>query len=326
MKYLITGSTGLVGRNLAEYILDNKSQEDQVLATGRNPDILKILERLGANIKTLDLTSDITEFDSLNEYGGDDAVWFHCAAAVTGASDTSFHEINIGGTQKLIQKAEELKIRKFILVSSISVYGLHCKVDSGFTEDREYNPGGTYGESKLEQESLLKSSSLKWLIFRPPYIGGPNDKNVLVEFSKRIKSGKMPLFSKSGYMGYVDARDLASMMFKGSQSDIINEAYNVQGTACTLDEFVETLGKNLELDPPYGKKYPYRLVMTLGYVNDFFAKLRGKSGARSISAYRIRALTSNRILDTSKISKDLEFEPKYTLDQSIKDWLKTTSM
>lgn len=326
MKYVITGSTGLVGRNLTEYILENKTDTDDVLATGRNPEILKILEELGAKTKPLDLTADISEYNSLDDYGGKEAVWFHCAAAVTGASDTSFRDINIGGTQKLIQKAEELKIKKFILVSSISIYGLHSKESSGFREDQEYNPGGTYGESKLEQESLIKSSSLKWLIFRPPYIGGPNDKNVLVEFSKRIKSGKMPLFSKSGYMGYVDARDLASMMFKASKSEIINEAYNIQSTACTLDEFVETLGKNLELDPPYGKKYPYRLVMTLGYINDFFAKLRGKSGARSISAYRIKALTSNRILDTAKITKDLEFDPKFTLDQSIKDWLKTTSV
>ncbi|MCE7736762.1 MAG: NAD(P)-dependent oxidoreductase [Candidatus Heimdallarchaeota archaeon] len=325
MKYVVTGSTGLVGRNLTEYILDNKADTDEVLATGRNPDILKILKGLGANTKPLDLTADISEFDTLNDYGGSDAVWFHCAAAVTGASETSFREINIGGTKKLIQKAEELNIHKFILVSSISVYGLHSKDNSGFSEDQEYNPGGTYGESKLEQETLMKSSSIKWLIFRPPYIGGPNDKNVLVEFSKRIKSGKMPLFSKSGYLGYVDARDLASMMFKGSQSELSNEAYNVQGTACTLDEFVETLGRNLDLEPPYGKKYPYRLVMTLGYINDFIAKLRGKSGARSISAYRIRALTSNRILDTTKISKDLEFKPNYTIDQSIKDWLKTTS-
>ena len=63
--------------------------------------------------------------------------------------------------------------------------------------------------------------------------------------------------------------------------------------------------------------------MTIGHINDFFAKLRGKSSARSISAYRIRGLTSRRFLDTTKIITDLDFKPKYTLDQSITDWLKT---
>ncbi|MFV2014707.1 MAG: NAD-dependent epimerase/dehydratase family protein [Candidatus Heimdallarchaeota archaeon] len=325
MKFVITGATGLVGRNLVEHILDNRSGDDEVLATGRNLEMLQILEGLGAVTQTLDLSAEISEFNVLDNYGGEDAVWFHCAAAVTGASDSSFRDINIGGTEKLFQKAEELKIRKFILVSSISVYGLHSTKNLGFTEDQEPNPSGTYGESKLEQEVLIKSSSLKWLIFRPPYIGGPNDKNVLVEFTKRIKSRKMPLLSKIGYMGYVDARDLAGMMFKGAQSQIVNETYNIQGITCTVDNFVDVIGKNLDQEPPYGKKYPYRLVITLGYVNDFIAKLRGKSGARSISVYRIKALTSNRILDTQKIFKDLEFKPKYSLDQSVKDWLKTTS-
>lgn len=325
MKYVVTGSTGLVGRNLTEYLLQNKKQEDIILATGRNLSILKELEELGADTMPMDLSKEIEEFNILNEFGGQDACWFHCAAAVTGASESSFQDINIGGTTKLIQKAEELKIAKFILVSSISIYGLKTDNPSGFPEDNSPNPGGTYGESKLQQETLLKSSKLKWLIFRPPYIGGPNDKNVLVEFGNRVKARKMPLFTKAGIMGYVDARDLAAMMMKGSMSEITNQAFNIQGIACTLDEFVEAIGKAMGLEPPYGKKYPYRLVMTLGYINDFFAKLRGKSGARSISAYRIRALTSNRFLDTAKIVADLDFEPKYSLDESIKDWLKTNS-
>ncbi|MHA2098145.1 MAG: NAD-dependent epimerase/dehydratase family protein [Candidatus Kariarchaeaceae archaeon] len=325
MKYVVTGSTGLVGRNLTDFILQNKSVDDVVLATGRNTQILEEFEKRGAIAKSLDLTGEISEFDILDEYGGNDAYWFHCAAAVTGASEKSFQEINIGGTTKLIQKAEQLKIAKFILVSSISIYGLHSNASSGFVEENNPNPGGTYGISKLEQETLLKSSKIDWIVFRPPYIGGPNDKNVLVEFSNRVKSGKMPLFTKKGTMGYVDARDLAEMMVKGAKSDFTNEAYNIQGIACTLNDFVDVLGSNLGMDPPYGKVYPYRIIMTIGYINDLFAKLKGKSGARSISAYRIRALTSNRILDTSKIENDLEFKPRYSLDQSIQDWLKTTS-
>lgn len=326
MKFVVTGSTGLVGRNLTQYILENKDENDVVLATGRNPKILGELENLGAITKPLDLSTSISAFKILDDYGGNDSYWFHCAAAVTGDSESNFKETNIEGTKKLIQKATELKINKFILVSSISVYGLHSGNELGFLETQKPNPAGTYGESKLEQEILLQSSNLKWIAFRPPYIGGPNDRNVLVEFAKRIKSAKMPLFSKAGKMGYVDARDLAAMMFRGAHSDFVNQIYNIQGTDCKLDEFVNTLGELLDVDPPYGKKYPYRVVLTLGYINDAFAKLRGKSTARSISAYRIKALTSNRILDTTKIKKDLNFKPMYSLDQSIKDWLKTASM
>ena len=126
-------------------------------------------------------------------------------------------------------------------------------------------------------------------------------------------------------MGYVDARDLGDIVFKGAKSDFVNQAYNVQNNSHSLGEFVNTLGENLGLEAPYGKKYPYRVLMTIGHVNDIFAKLRGKSSARSISAYRIRALTSKRFLDTSKIIADLNFKPKYSLDQSIIDWLKTTN-
>lgn len=323
MKFVITGATGLVGGHLTRTILKNIEEGDGVLALGRNIQKLDEMKSLGAETEKLDLKADISEFDILNDWGSESSIWFHCAAAVTGDSDANFQKINVEGTKKLIQKAEELKISKFVLISSIAIYGLNSKTSTGFEEDHSPNPASSYGTSKLDQETLLKSSNLNWLIYRPPFIGGPDDKNVLVEFSKRIKSRKMPRISKMGYLGYVDARDLASIIFIGSKSDFINQAYNVQNNAHSIEEFVNTLGKNLDLEPPFGKKYPYRILITIGYINDFWAKLRGKSAARSLSAYRIRALTSNRFLNTNKVVTDLEFKPKFTLDQSILDWLKT---
>ncbi len=324
MKYVVTGATGLVGGHLTRTILKNIEEGDAVLALGRNVQILDEMKSLGAETEKLDLKADLSEFNILNDWGGESSIWFHCAAAVTGDSDANFQKINVEGTKKLIQKAEELKTSKFILISSIAIYGLNSKISTGFKEDYTPNPASSYGESKLDQEILVKSSKLDWLIFRPPFIGGPDDKNVLVEFSKRIKSRKMPRISKMGYLGYVDARDLANIIFIGSKSVFTNQAYNVQNSAHSIEEFVNTLGHSLDLEPPFGKKYPYRILMTIGYMNDFFAKLRGKSAARSLSAYRIRALTSLRFLDVNKIITDLKFKPKYTLDQSISDWLKTT--
>ncbi|OLS25105.1 MAG: ADP-L-glycero-D-manno-heptose-6-epimerase [Candidatus Heimdallarchaeota archaeon LC_2] len=323
MKYVVTGATGLVGGHLTRAILTIKEEGDKVLALGRNEKILNNLVSLGASTEKLDITADLSEFNLLDDWGGESSIWYHCAAAVTGDSDANFQKINIDGTEKLIKKAEELKINKFVLISSIAIYGLHSDNPDGFQEDNSPNPANSYGASKLNQEELLKSSKLNWLIFRPPFIGGPEDKNVLLEFSVRIKSGKMPRISKEGYLGYVDARDLGYIVFKGSKSDFVNQAYNVQNNSHSLGEFVNTLGENLGLEPPYGKKYPYRVLMIIGHMNDLFAKLRGKSAARSISAYRIRGLTSRRFLDTTKIITDLDFKPKYNLDQSITDWLKT---
>lgn len=321
MRYVVSGATGLLGGNVVRELLMHETNE--VLALGRNLAKLQDLESKGAKTMRFDITGTEDEFSKLESWGGNSTIWVHCAAAITGASDDELHDVNILGTTKLVAKAEELNISKFVLISSIAIFGLHSPKKLGFQEDDPRNPQSNYGRSKLEQENIVTSSKLDYVIFRPPFIGGPSDVNVLPGFYDRIKSKKMPRISKKGHFAFIDARDIAQLIIKVVDKDISRESFNVQSHSLELNEFIDLIGKTTGLNPPYGKKYPYFLVMTLATILDMFAKMQGISRDRSISRYRIKSLTSNRILDNSKSKNQLDFSPKYSMEQSILDWYET---
>ena len=316
MKAIVTGATGLVGYHVVDLLLKDK-EFTKVLALGRNKERLAELNELGAIAQNFDLTSE-EAFELLNDWG-EETVWFHCAAAVSGADKPVLHAVNVDGTERLVRKAENLNVPKFVHVSSIAVYGIQ---DKDYVEDDEFKPESNYGWTKLEAENIVTSSKLNYTVFRPPYIGGPKDNNVLVEFSRRIHKKSMPLITKDGRMGYIDARDLANIMIISSKTDKSSrKIYNAQNAGISQLEFVNMIGRLEGLEPPYGKKYPYSVVITIGTINSIIAKILGKSSERGISRYRIRSLSTIRTVNTTKVIKELGFSPKYDIETSIKDWI-----
>ncbi|MHA2089354.1 MAG: NAD-dependent epimerase/dehydratase family protein [Candidatus Kariarchaeaceae archaeon] len=323
MKAVVFGATGLVGyHTLAELIHGSFADSfSKVLATGRNKQKLAECRKLGSAVKVLDLSDQYESFAFLDEWGGKDVVWFNCAAALSGANHTLLDAVNVKGVKKLLQKAKELEISRFVHVSSITIYGLG---GSQFTEDRKQKPESSYGKSKLRSEQIVISSHINWTIFRPSFIGGPYDQNFLYEFGRRIKQKKIPFISRDGRMGFVDARDLAHYMVKASLDTKTNhQAYNIQGETTSYRDFINTFGGILKASEPYGREYPYRVALLIGFFAEVYAKIRRKNSERGISRYRIRSLTSERTMDTSKIIHELDFKPKYTLSQSIADWVES---
>ena len=320
MKVLITGATGLVGRMVVDEFLKYEKCEE-VIALGRNEEKLAILKNKGATTLKFDLTADETEYSKLDTWA--DAVWVHCAAAVSGANEDVLNAVNVEGTRKLIQRAESHNVR-FIHISSITVYGA---TPGDFSESAPYNPGSRYAISKIKAEEIVKESNLNWTMIRPPYIGGPGDENFLRECKTRITAHKMPLLSKNGELALVDARDIAScirVIYNNDKSK--HEIYNIQGGTMGYREFVHLFGDRLGGDKPYGKNYPYFFVYTVGWLLDMIAKLKGKTNERGISRYRIKSLSSKRTMNTNKLESDIGFKPHYTIEMSINDFIASESV
>lgn len=319
MKVLITGATGLVGRMVVNEFL-NFDECEEVIALGRNEDKLAKLKDLGATAVKFDLTAGEFEFKKLDKWA--DALWIHCAAAVSGANQDVLDAVNIEGTRKLVERAEKHDVR-FIHISSITVYG---STPGDFPEDAPFNPGSKYAVTKIAAEEIVKGSKLRWTMIRPPYIGGPGDENFLLEFKTRIVAHKMPILSKNGKLAIVDARDIAScirMLYDNDKS--YKEIYNIQGGTMGYKEFVFLLGDSLGGEKPYGKNYPYFFVYAVGWVLDMIAKVKGQTNERAISRYRIKSLASLRTMSTKKLETEIGFKPSYTIEMTVNDYVASES-
>lgn len=322
MDALVTGATGLVGKQLVESLLEH-SGFNLITVVVRDPSRLRIdIDKdKDLHLIPLDLTADTKSFDVLKDQGPD-VVWFHVAAAISGASDEVLKQVNIAGTKKLVQVAEKAGIAKFFLVSSVSTYGV--RHPPRIKEDYLQRPDSSYGLSKLEQERIVIQSNIPWTIIRPPYIGGPGDQNFLATYAMRIQQQRMPRISRDGYIAYIDVRDLVDLMIRLSlDTRSNNQIYNVQTDEISVHTFIKLFADKLGVEPPYGSTYPYPLALLAGSIRDLVGRITGQSTARSLSRYRVRSLTGHHTMNIDKIKSLDVFHPKFPIEQSINEWLRT---
>ncbi|HYM25545.1 MAG TPA: NAD(P)-dependent oxidoreductase [Vicinamibacterales bacterium] len=166
---LVTGGTGFVGRSLVAALV----------ARGR---AVRVLTRSPARAAALPaavetVVGNVLDRPSLKgALDGVDAV-VHLAAShvADGAGAERNAAVNATGTDNLVTEARTARVRRFILISSASVYGMR---DGSFChrETDVPEPSTTYGRSKLAAEGIVAAmgdrAGTRWVILRPTDIFG----------------------------------------------------------------------------------------------------------------------------------------------------------
>ena len=147
---------------------------------------------------------DLTDRESLDAAcRGIDTV-YHIAATfrTAGQRDSIYREINVGGTENLLQAAHAAGVRRFVHCSTGGVHG-HI-ADPPATEDAPLAPGDIYQVTKLEAETLVREAGartgLEVVVARPMAIYGPGDTRFLKMF-RGIARRRFP-FLGSGEIFY----------------------------------------------------------------------------------------------------------------------------
>jgi nucleoside-diphosphate-sugar epimerase len=175
---LVTGSNGYVGNNLKIFIKTKKLKFKFFYTDIHNLDILD-KKKIYAFIKKYNINTII-----------------HLAAIQNVKESFEKPELyiktNITGTVNLLEAAGNLKVSKFIFLSSISVHGSSNKI---INENSSINPIHVYGATKAACEALIKSYSNKYsfnyFILRPNLIVGFNkNKNFFDFIAEEIKNHK----------------------------------------------------------------------------------------------------------------------------------------
>jgi UDP-glucose 4-epimerase len=190
-SYLVTGSTGFVGRRL-------------VMAIDTNTNI-KILSRK----KQLDFETIVCDFErggiSPNALDGIGTV-FHLAGFTHDLHDAKkneslYRKVNVDATIELAKLAVRSGVKKFVFVSSVKAGG-NGTLDMCATEINQGIPEGVYGETKREAELELlkigKKSGMHVAIIRPSLVYGPNVKGNLKLMLSGVKKGWFPPLPETG--------------------------------------------------------------------------------------------------------------------------------
>jgi len=317
MRVLVTGATGLVGSHLVERLLEDG---DEVRALVRDPKRGQPLERLGAELHQ----GDLLDSRSLQRAAEGVEIVYHCAARVALPYQGDPKKIfltNVEGTRRMLEASLKAKVRRFVFVSSVAVYG--DPAEPLIAEDHPLAPQGPYAESKARSEELIREAQgqgLETVILRPCVIYGPRDHNFLPQIFETFSQRRFPLVEGGRQpLDMVYVTDVAeALVLAGRSERASGQVYNVtDGETHTIRELIELFGEVIER-PPQLIDVSYPLAYGFAALSYLWSKLRHPSKDPLISPAGVRAMTRPHHYDISKIRRELGYQPRVRLEEGIR--------
>jgi nucleoside-diphosphate-sugar epimerase len=319
MKALVTGGTGFLGRHLAERLL---LEGDQVSVLARHEAGTEDLKAMGARV----VEGDVRQWPSLRRALREVDCVYHAAALVAGAGRWSdFLEVNVLGTERVIQAALENGVRRLVHVSSIGVYpergpGATITEADGYDE----NPSrGGYTRSKIWADRIAAwyatERQAPVVVIRPGTIWGPGGKNNPVRAGVRV--GPLSLVFGDGSnvlpLTYVD-NVVDALVLAARRDDVAGRAYNiVDDEKITQRVFLERLGGALGRDArtlyvPLPALRPVAAAADLAK-----AALRGGRRSPQGTYSRITRSVQSAHYDTARAKAELGWKPRVDFEEAL---------
>ena len=311
MKALVTGGTGFLGRRLVQRLLQ-EGEEVSVLA--RTSQTAAHLQSLGARV----VAGDVRRWSSLRQAVQGMDVIFHCAGKVEPTGRwVDFLEVNVLGTERVIQAALEHGVPRIIHVSSIGIYGPQ-PTGVIISEDDGYdpNPGarGFYTRSKIEADRMAlwyaHERAAPVTVIRPATIYGPGGSESLVRAGVRLGRVNLAFGDGSNRLPLVYVDNVVDALMLAARSDTAyGRAYNiVDDDEVTQRMYAEHMGQALGVrQSTY--YLPLSTVRLLATGADLArAALRGRRSPQGLFHRITRSLQSVRY-DTSCAKKELAWQP-----------------
>ena len=181
-KILITGKNSYVGNSFYDYIIKNFSDEYQV-------DKISLKEQKVEDI-------DLSGYDSILHVAG---IAHSDYGNISEDRAKEYYNINTDLTIKFARIAKKKKVKQFVFMSSIIVYGESAPIGikKVITKETVPAPKNAYGDSKLKAEEGIKDlndENFKVAIIRAPMICGKNSKGNYKTLEKLAL--KLPVFPR----------------------------------------------------------------------------------------------------------------------------------
>ncbi len=192
---VVTGAAGWLGQNLVRALAGGR---ERVRCLVHSENEAPLLEIVGPSVETV--AGDVCDpavADRLFEAVGPATV-FHAAGVIHPEGRTrELFDVNVGGTQLVLDRARRAGVTRFVHISSNSPFGANPTPTDRFTEDSPYHPYLAYGESKMEAEQLVQQGydrgDLATVVIRAPWFYGPFQPPRQTRFFSTVRRGMFPI-------------------------------------------------------------------------------------------------------------------------------------
>lgn len=311
MRALITGITGFAGSHLADYLLA-EHPEVEVWGTCRWRSRMENVEHLRDRVRLVecelrDAVSTLTAIEQARP----DYVFHLAAQSFVPTSWSAPHDTltaNVGGQAHLFEAIRRVGLDPRIQIAcSSEEYGLVRPDEIPIRESNPMRPLSPYAVSKVAQDQLgyqyFKSYGLKVVRTRGFNHTGPRRGQVFVtaNFARQIaciEAGEVEPVIRVGNLDavrdFTDVRDMVRGYWLALEKGTPGEAYNLaSGVGITIRELLDRL-------------------LALSHV-----EVRVEVDPERLRPSDVEILVG----DTSKFHADTGWEPRISLDQTLRDTL-----
>jgi len=260
MRIVFTGGSGKAGRHVVPYLRD---KGHEVL----NLDLVP-LNCPGVNTLITDVTDLGQVFNALTMHFGfegydtgkgpakvDAIVHFAAVPRVLIVPDNEVFRINVMSTYNMIEAAVKLGIRKVVIASSETTYGVcFAEGDRDFDslpleEDYDVNPMDSYALSKVVNENTARAFALRTgadiYALRIGNVIEPHEYDRFPGFAANPASRKRNAWS------YIDARDLGQIVNLCVEKDGLGyQVFNAGNDTITTNEPTDAILKRFAPNTP----------------------------------------------------------------------------
>ena len=301
MRVLITGGAGFIGSYLVPMLLE-KGAEVVVFDLAAQPKSLQAVRNRITYVQG-DLGSPADLYRTMISQRITDV--FHLGSILAGTCEKNplmAFRVNFGSTQALVDASLALKVGKFVMISSISVFGRDAA--EPVRDDAVKNPETIYGQTKLASENLLlwyaRNHGLDTRALRLTWVFGPGRttgitalySSLILDAMARGEPMSIPNPDETGDWLYVKDAVKALWMLHQAESPK-QRIYNIAGGVHSIREVVEIARK---------------------YCPD--NKVTSVEGGKRLSPYPAA-------YDDSMARKEIGWLPSYSIEAAVQEHIRT---
>jgi nucleoside-diphosphate-sugar epimerase len=311
MKVLVTGATSMIGRKTAEELL-------------RHGHEVQILQRGDSSLDVPVFRGDIRDAAAVHDAVAGCDVVIHAAAKVgLVGSFTDFHDINVVGTQNVMNAAVAAGARGVVYVSSPSVSYSTTPVLGAVSPPARDDVLGYYSQTKsVAERAALSDARIAAVALRPHLVWGPGDTQLIGRIVDRAKQRRLALVNRgeavvdSTYIDNVSDALVAAAERIGVQDSLRGRALVVSnGEPRTVASLVESICTAA------GVTYAPRNIglgaaVRLGKVLETVFKLRPHAEP-PLTAFTAYQLGISHWFDITETKELLQWSPRISLDEGF---------
>ena len=317
---LVLGSTGFIGRRLAEILSD---RGENVRAIVRRGSDRSHLDSIGVDVRE----GSLDDLESLRSAMQGVKRVYNCAGLSTDwAPWEMFHASNVKGVENLLAAAEEAGgVERLLHLSTSDVYGYPTKACDESTQPRDI--GLPYNKSKVLGEEVVRNfvqrGRLPITLFRPVTVFGPRSKDWVLEMSRVLLKKQMVMFDGGkSHAGLIYVDNLVEAMIAAAQSpNTVGQSYNMRDSGDqTWRDYVGGLCMGLGAPGPK-ISIPSRLALGVAKASEVVYGGLKMQSRPLMTRHSVFLLSRDQGFPIEKARRDFNFTPAVSYEYGLENTL-----